>query len=236
MLIGDRKLTLDTRMDALFPEWRNKGARSGITVRQLLTHTSGLDPVRASFEDKKTIRERSLEAKLVFPPGSRFQYDNDAVDFLAVVVRQAAGEPLDQYLEERLFKKLDFVGAHWMKGRRGRSARVGRGNSRCARWTSRSWDSSCSMAASGKASKLVPADWVARSVEAGQRFDERSGMLWWREGSFAYVVNDAILAQWHDDGLDDRKRCAPRARCAATSTPGSPTTARPSSPPSAPTR
>jgi CubicO group peptidase (beta-lactamase class C family) len=208
MLIADRKLTLDTRMDALFPEWRGKGARSGITVRQLLTHTSGLDPARAPVQGKETIADHALRAKLVFPPGTRFQYDNDAVDFLAVVVRRAAGKPLDAYLDERLFQKLDFVGAHWMKDPAGDPrgagelfvrpvdlAKLGQLMLDGGKWNGE---------------QLVPADWIARSVDAGQPFDERCGMLWWREGTFAFTVNDAVLAQWREDGLDDAAMRAAR--------------------------
>ena len=90
MLIADGKLELDTRMDALFPEWKSLGPKAAITVRQLLTHTSGLDPSRADWSTE-SIREHALKAKLVFSPGTRFQYDNGAVDLLAVVFKQAAG-------------------------------------------------------------------------------------------------------------------------------------------------
>jgi CubicO group peptidase (beta-lactamase class C family) len=199
LLVADGKLSLDTTMGSLFPEWRALGAKAGITVRHLLTHTSGLDPSRADFE-KETIKDHALAAKLVFPPGTRFQYDNGGVDFLAVVVERAAGEPLDALLERRIFSKLDVVGAHWMKDSAGTPrgagelfirpvdlAKIGQLMLDGGAW---------------HGEQIVPAEWVARSVDAGQTFEEDCGLLWWREGTFAHVLTEPVLAAWRDLGID----------------------------------
>jgi CubicO group peptidase (beta-lactamase class C family) len=208
LLIADKKLSLDTRMGALFPEWKKQGAKGAITVRQLLTHTSGLDPSRADFEHKETIREHALKAKLLWAPGTRFQYNNGAVDFLAVVVHEAAGMPLDVLLEERIFRKLDTIGEHWMKDAAGDPrgagelfirpvdlAKIGQMMLDAGKWDGE---------------QVVAAEWVARSTEVGQGFDESCGMLWWRRGKFAITVNEAILAQWRDFGLDGKTLASAR--------------------------
>jgi CubicO group peptidase (beta-lactamase class C family) len=200
MLIAEEKLSLDTTMDSLFPEWKNLGPKSTITVRQLLSHTSGLDPSRAEWSSE-TIREHALRAKLVFPPGSRFQYDNDAVDFLSVVFAQAAGEPLDTYLERRVFRKLDIRGAHWMKDSEGTPrgageliirpidfAKIGQLYLDGGMW---------------HGERIVPAEWVARSVEAGQEYEQDCGLLWWREGRFVDVLTLPVLSAWFDAGVDE---------------------------------
>lgn len=191
LLIAEGKLSLDTRMGSLFPDW--KGEKATITVRHLLTHTSGLDPSRADFE-AETIREHARKAKLVFPPGSRFQYNNGAVDFLAVVVKQASGQALDEYLAARLFKKLDIVDASWMKDSEGTPraageliirpvdlAKIGQLMLDEGRW---------------KGEPIIPAAWVAKSIEPGQRFDEDCGLLWWREAPVSWVLTDEVLAAW----------------------------------------
>ncbi len=201
LLIGDGKLSLDTRMGTLFPEWRKQGAKANVTVRQLLTHTSGLDPSRPDFE-KETIADHALAAKLLAPPGTRFQYNNGAVDFLAVVVRRASGTGLDDLLEQRVFRKLGIVGAHWMKDKNGDPrgagelfirpvdlAKIGQMMLDGGRWN-------------GEA--IVPADWVQRSTEAGQHFDESCGMLWWRQGKFAPILDDSVLGMWREVGVDDK--------------------------------
>ena len=207
LLIADKKLSLDTTMGSLFQEWKKQGAKGAITVRQLLTHTSGLDPERADF-DKETIREHALKAKLVFAPGTRFQYNNSAVDFLASVVRQAAGMPLDEFLEQRIFRKLDVVGAHWSKDSAGDPrgagelfirpvdfAKIGQLVLDGGKW---------------HGEQIVPAEWIARSTAAGQSFDESCGMLWWRRGKYLDTVNDAMIAVWRDAGLDDEALRAAR--------------------------
>ena len=201
MLVAENKLSLDTRMGDLLPDWKDLGPKSEITVRQLVTHTSGLEPSRVDFEGKETIRAHAAAAKLLFPPGTRFQYNNGAVDFLSVVVMQAAGIPLDEFLDRHLFRKIDAVGAHWWKDPEGAPhgagelfirpvdlAKIGQMMLDDGAW---------------KGEQLVPVEWVRQSVEAGQPFEEDCGLLWWREGAFSPVVNEAVLAGFQDLGIDE---------------------------------
>ncbi len=51
--------------------------------------------------------------------------------------------------------------------------------------------------------RIVPEGWVKRSTAAGQSLDESCGLLWWRLGTFANVVDDPLLAAWHDAGVTD---------------------------------
>jgi CubicO group peptidase (beta-lactamase class C family) len=198
LLVADGKLTLDTPVASLLPEWKRKPL-AAITVRHLLTHTSGLAPERASF-DKESIVERALASKLVFKPGRRFQYNNNAVDLLADIVRRAAGVPMDELLEARLFQKLEVEGARWKKDRAGTPlgagelfirpvdlAKIGQLMLDGGTW---------------KGERLLPREWIDLSVGAGQSFTEDCGLLWWREGTFAHVVTEPLLAAWRDAGAD----------------------------------
>jgi CubicO group peptidase (beta-lactamase class C family) len=207
MLIDEGRLSLDTRMDALFPEWKDLGEKSGITVGELLTQTSGLDPSRAMLGE--SIRAHALKAKLVFTPGTRFQYNNGAVDFLAVVVARAAGVPLDDYLESHLFAPLDIVGATWMKDAEGTPSGAGELSIRPidlakigqlmldeGRWRGKT---------------IVSEQWVRRSVEPGQTFDGSCGLLWWREGPFAHAVTAEVVDGWRDAGVEDATTRAARS-------------------------
>jgi CubicO group peptidase (beta-lactamase class C family) len=199
LLVADGKLTLETRMGTLFPAWKNLGPKANITVRQLMNHTSGLDPSRARF-DGETIREHTLKAKLLFTPGSRFQYNNNAVDFLGVVIKQAAGVPLDELLQKRLFDKLDMVDAHFLKDPEGTPrgageliirpidlAKLGQLMLNDGQWNGE---------------QVLPAGWAAKLTEPSQTLDERCGLLWWREGTFSSVITEAVLAGWQDLGVD----------------------------------
>jgi CubicO group peptidase (beta-lactamase class C family)/imidazolonepropionase-like amidohydrolase len=200
MLIDEGKLTLDTTMGSLFPEWRTQGKKAGITVRMLLNHTSGLEPTRARFDGKATIRGSMEHAKLLTPPGTRFQYNNAGIDFLAVVVRQVAGVPLDEYLDAHLFKKIDAVGVSWMKDPEGTPrgagelfirpvdfAKVGQIMLDGGRW---------------RGETIVSPGWVAASAAVSQPFEADYGLLWWREGTFAYALTEPILAWWAEVGVD----------------------------------
>jgi CubicO group peptidase (beta-lactamase class C family) len=195
-LIADGKLTLDAEVSALLPAWH--GAK--ITVRQLLTHTSGLDPNRADW-GRRSIVENALTSKQLFPPGTRFQYNNNAVDLLAALVGRVAGMPLDRYLEGRLFQKLDIVDARWMKDKddvpRGAGellirpvdlAKLGQLMLDGGAWNGE---------------QLLPREWVEQSIAPGQPLTEDCGLLWWREGRFAEAISEAVLAAWRDVGVAD---------------------------------
>jgi CubicO group peptidase (beta-lactamase class C family) len=199
LLVADGKLSLDTAMGSLFPEWTSADPRSRITVRQLMSNTSGLDPSRADWS-KETIRSHALGARLVFPPGSRFQYDNDAADFLAVVVKRACGLEMDELLETRIFRKLDVVGASWMKD-----------SERTPRAAGELFIRPVDLAKIGQlmldggawhSERILPRDWVERSVEASQPYSEDCGLLWWRDGDFAHTLIEPVIAAWKDAGID----------------------------------
>jgi CubicO group peptidase (beta-lactamase class C family) len=200
LLVAEGKLSLDTQMGALFPEWRAQGAKGTITVRHLLTHTSGLDPSRAGAAHE-TIRVHAEKAKLLTPPGTRFQYNNASVDFLAVVVKQVSGVPLDEYLETHIFRKLDVVGARWIKDREGTPlaagellirpvdfAKIGQMLLDGGRW---------------HGEQIISPEWIELSIAAGQTFQEDYGLLWWREGEFAKTLTEPLLSWWREVGVDE---------------------------------
>ena len=200
MLIADGKLKLETKMGDIFPEWKKQGAKASITIQQLMTQTSGLDPSRADFQHQETIRNHALNAKLVFKPGTRFQYNNGGVDFLAVVVAQVAGMPLDQFLETRLFQKMDMVDAHWLKDSEGTPRGAGELFIRpvdLAKLGQLMLDGGV-----WQGTRVLPADWIDKSVAIGTPHNESYGLLWWREGKFDHVLTDAVLSAWSDAGVD----------------------------------
>jgi CubicO group peptidase (beta-lactamase class C family) len=199
MLIADGKLSLDTTMGTLFPAWKKLGDKGKITVRQLLAHTSGLDPTRADFQNE-TIEASATRAKLVFAPGKRFQYNNAAVDFLAVVFARAAGTGLDKYLAERLFSKLGAVGVDWM-----------RDNAAVPRAAGELMLRPVDLAKIGQlvlaggmweGQQLVPRAWLEESMKASQPYDETCGLLWWREGEFDSVITAETLEGWASAGAE----------------------------------
>lgn len=124
-LVDAGLLELDAPLSgSLMPEWADTDKKS-ITVRHILSHTSGLIPDRYGV-DAESFRNGTIEAHAFGSPlqgavGEAFVYNNNAVDILAVIARRATphGMALDDQLQAGLFGPLDIAGAYWMKDGRG---------------------------------------------------------------------------------------------------------------------
>ena len=107
------RLRLDDPVGKYWPAFAMNGKR-GITIKQLLTHTSGL---RAEVNPK--VRwygyEGAVEAiardHSVRPPGTSFQYSDANFIALGEVVHRVSGLPLDAYCKQKIFKPLykDYI-------------------------------------------------------------------------------------------------------------------------------
>lgn len=89
-----------------------------ITIRHLLTMTSGLDPDSPNDIDEIADRGESwldgpLAAPLLAEPGERFAYNNGAAHLLAVATARAVGRPLAEFAEEALFRPLGIESYRW---------------------------------------------------------------------------------------------------------------------------
>lgn len=108
--VEDGKLSLSDPITNFFPDapdtWR------AITVRHLLTHTSGIpDYTTDAFDYRKDYTEDDL-AKLAFaqtlefPAGSRWNYSNTGYALLGFIVRRVSGKFYGDVLVERVFKPI----------------------------------------------------------------------------------------------------------------------------------
>jgi len=112
MLEDDGKLSLDDKVSKWLPEL-SSGER--MTVRQLLTHTSGLQdfwPQDYSFAAMEQpvapmdIVKRWGFKPLDYEPGTRRQYSNTGYVVAGLIAEKAGGAPLWQQFETRIFKPL----------------------------------------------------------------------------------------------------------------------------------
>ncbi len=115
MLAEEGKLRLDEPVSRFLPELTRAGE---VTIRQLLSHTSGyqdywpqdyvmrfmLDPVSAS-----QILERWACKPLDFDPGTDYQYSNTGYVIAGLIVERAAGQPLFDFLRQRIFALLTMT-------------------------------------------------------------------------------------------------------------------------------
>jgi CubicO group peptidase (beta-lactamase class C family) len=116
-LIEDGKLRLRDPVVKYWPEYGKHG-KDKITVRHLLTHTSGLpswDNYQKKFGDLKGApvqdhQEKVLaalaDAKLANPIDTKFVYSDLGFITLGELVRRVSGERLDQYARKRIFEPL----------------------------------------------------------------------------------------------------------------------------------
>ena len=114
MLAADGRIRLDTPVGTYLPM---PTVYSQITVRQLLTHTSGIardlrrdnddDPDAAEYRRRLNASEPSAQ------PGTRFEYSNTGFTVLGWMVEAREGQPLEEVLRRRLFVPLGMHQARY---------------------------------------------------------------------------------------------------------------------------
>ena len=119
LLVEQGKLGLDDSVRKFFPE--APGSWQRITVRHLLSHTSGiqnhvavpgyLDVFRTNLSFETTpgrdeILRMFFALPLEFEPGETWSYDNTGYYLLGVIVEKVSGQTYWQFLEERIFRPL----------------------------------------------------------------------------------------------------------------------------------
>ena len=114
MLHEEGKLGLDDPVAKHLPEFASlkhpAGARADITIRHLLTHSSGMGELsRTEQAGVATLAEAvSLYVKkpLRFVPGSRWVYSQSGINTAARVVEVLSGQPFHEFLTQRIFEPL----------------------------------------------------------------------------------------------------------------------------------
>jgi CubicO group peptidase (beta-lactamase class C family) len=108
MLLVERgKISLDDPVSAYIPEFT--GDKAGITIRQLLTHTSGLPPgvsTRTNWQGAQTAIRMAAAAKLLSPPGSAFRYSDINFFVLGEIVARVSHVPLNSFCDREIFRPL----------------------------------------------------------------------------------------------------------------------------------
>jgi CubicO group peptidase (beta-lactamase class C family) len=195
-LIDQGKIkSLDQPVSDFYPEWK-RGRKRQITIRHLLNHTSGLEnkPITREIYDSPDFVQFALAAELGDDPGSRFSYNNKAVNLLAGIVLKTSGRRMDTYIGEEIFKPMAITQFQWsldpagnpqaMAGLQIRAidlAKIGQMMLDGGKW---------------KETRIVSEEWVRISTsQPGQGLAPTCGLLWWlipdRE---VYAIDDAMIA------------------------------------------
>lgn len=115
-LVDQGKLSLDERVDKFYP------AFSGVsTVRQLLSHTSGIfgngappevvEPIRNFDRPLRKALELIIPTPLAYEPGTKFSYGGASLCVAAGIVEQITGQEFDAYMQQALLGPLGIQDA-----------------------------------------------------------------------------------------------------------------------------
>jgi len=115
LLAEDGKLSLDDRVRAWLPSLPAVADR--ITIRHLLTHTSGLidyedvipATLTAQLHDADVLTLLEGQSKLYFEPGTSYRYSNSGYALLALIVGKASGQSFAAFLKARIFEPLQMT-------------------------------------------------------------------------------------------------------------------------------
>lgn len=122
LLAAEGKLRLDDSLATYFPA--APPAQGAVTIRQLLTHTSGIPDVSDGTADthgadgvvdfrreytEDELARAYLAQRLESPPGTKWNYCNACYDLLGFLIHRVTGKFYGDYLRERIFSPLGMV-------------------------------------------------------------------------------------------------------------------------------
>ena len=111
MLEKEGKLNLDDPIIQYFRGFQHKETVSKVTIRHLLTHTSGLPDSRQTTtdsifyltaKDAENFEPILATQQLEFEPGSQWKYSNPAYNGLALIIEKVTGKPWQQYVQQNI--------------------------------------------------------------------------------------------------------------------------------------
>ncbi|MCB9832542.1 MAG: serine hydrolase [Planctomycetes bacterium] len=194
MLEADGKLSRDDPVARWVPEWQ-AGAEGGVTIRHLLTMTSGLLGSHVKRPAGTTVGGVTDKDALVFSlplvdePGTAWAYSNEGAYLLSPILRRAAGEPLEDYAQRRLLAPLGMTSSRMHVYPEGQT------------WTHATlWTTPRDLARIGqlmldrgqwRGEQIVPETWVAESTRSSQSLKPDYGLLWWLDVPDGYAARGA---------------------------------------------
>jgi uncharacterized protein YbbC (DUF1343 family)/CubicO group peptidase (beta-lactamase class C family) len=104
-LVERGKIQLSSPVSDYWPEFKENG-KELITVRELMTHYSGLAPdldLKPEWSGYATAMKMIVAERPIAPPGTRFIYSDINFEILGELVRRISGETLDVYSAEHIF-------------------------------------------------------------------------------------------------------------------------------------
>ncbi|MBQ9945731.1 MAG: serine hydrolase [Clostridia bacterium] len=116
-IAADEKLiSLDDKVRDFFPDYTENICDTkldSLTVRHLLTMTSGKDPSVFADKSNGNWMEYYFSAPWYNEPGKEFRYINENIYILSAIIKRATGDSVRRFLKPRLFEKLGIDYPFW---------------------------------------------------------------------------------------------------------------------------
>jgi len=135
LALEDHRLQIGDPAARYIPYWRGVPGKGAITIRELATHTSGIEDAeqdgighmqlpgwKGAFwrRDPDPFSVAVRQAPVIFPPGTSYAYSNPGMAALAYAVtaslKGAAQSDIRELLRVRLFEPLGIPESHWSIG------------------------------------------------------------------------------------------------------------------------
>ena len=103
------RLNLEDKVVKYLPAFGQKG-KENITIRHLMTHTSGLKPFRPFYKEGITTRQGVIDAifaeELVYTPGTEMRYSDFNMILVALIIEKITGQNFATYSTQKIFNPL----------------------------------------------------------------------------------------------------------------------------------
>jgi uncharacterized protein YbbC (DUF1343 family) len=107
-LVEDGRVRLGDSVATYLPEFAQNGKKD-ITIRDLMTHYSGLPPdldLKSQWSGREAAYQMAMHEKPINPPGSQFIYSDINFESLGFLVEKITGQPLNEYASANIFVPL----------------------------------------------------------------------------------------------------------------------------------
>lgn len=107
-LVSEGKLSVDDKVAKYIPEFAANG-KGHITIKDLLTHTSGLmawQPTYLHTQNSQGVLDYINELPLEYPTGTKRVYSDFSFMTLGFIIEEVTNERLDEYLEKNIYAPL----------------------------------------------------------------------------------------------------------------------------------
>lgn len=115
VLYDQGKVALDAPVSRYIPSFSG-GLKDQVTIQHLLTHRAGLPAGRELWRIAHTpaeARAAVLASPINCVPGNCYEYSDLGADILGFVAEAASGQPLDQFLQEKVYGPLGMNDTHF---------------------------------------------------------------------------------------------------------------------------